>query len=121
MGTLGPAGGGGDGAAGAGNGSGGGSAAAAVAQATAAAKIAIPVATVRATEGRSAATGKVTLRFMLQAASSGVDTISVSDRLGHAVVGDDIVGVLGRARQRGIRPQERLTDATVDLDVRVLD
>ena len=38
-----------------------------------------------------------------------------------AVVRDDVVGVGGRARHRRVRPEERLSDATVDLDVSVLE
>src|SRR5574341_1296861 len=44
-----------------------------------------------------------------------------SDGLGDAVVGDDVVGVVRRARHCRVRPQERLTEAAVHLDVGVLE
>ena len=42
------------------------------------------------------------------------------DGLRDAVVSDDVVSIRGGAGQRRVGPEERLTDATVHLDVRVL-
>lgn len=47
--------------------------------------------------------------------------VHLSDGLGDAHVGDHVVGVVGGARHRRVRANERLADAAVDLDAEARD